>query len=89
MLDRNTGSVGGWLQNTPTASLQKSKNPLHECPVYDTKQFDGKVSVMLELWEMQSNPTLASLPGPLWPRVVAPNRILTIGQIELFHILTE
>ena len=24
----------------------------HECPAYDTKQSDGKASVMLELWEM-------------------------------------
>ena len=38
---------------------------------YDTKQSDGEVPVMLELWGMQSTP---SLPGPLWLRVVAPNR---------------
>ena len=38
---------------------------------------------MLELWEMQSTPLLASLPGPLWPEVVAPDRVLSMGQIEL------
>ena len=28
---------------------------------------------MLELWRMQSTPSLPSLPGPLWPGVVAPD----------------
>ena len=28
---------------------------------------------MLELWGMQSTPLLLSLPGPLWPGVVAPD----------------
>ena len=42
------------------------------CPVgYDTKKSDGEVPVMLELWVMQSSPSLQSLPGPLWPGVVA------------------
>ena len=35
---------------------------------------------MLELWGMQSTP---SLPGPLWPGVVAPDKVLSMGQIEL------
>ena len=38
---------------------------------YDTKQFDGEVPVRLELWGMQNTPLLPSLPGPLWPGVVA------------------
>ena len=29
---------------------------------------------MLELWEMRSTLLLPSLPGPLWPRVVAPDK---------------
>ena len=29
---------------------------------------------MLELWGMQSTPLLSSLPDPLWPRVVAPDK---------------
>ena len=47
--------------------------------IYDTKQSDGEASVMLELWEMQSAPSLPSLPGPLWPGVVAPDRVLCMG----------
>ena len=41
---------------------------------------------MLELWGMQSNPSLPSLPGPLWLVVEAYNRFLSIGQIELVDI---
>ena len=41
---------------------------------------------MLELWEMMSAPSLPLLPGPLWPGVVAPDKGLSMGQIELFDI---
>ena len=44
---------------------------------------------MLELWEMQSTPSLASLPGPPWPRVVPLDKILSMGHIELFGIKTK
>ncbi len=39
--------------------------------IYD-KQSDGEVPVVLELWGMRCTPLLPSLPGPLWPGVVAP-----------------
>ena len=55
----------------------------NECPEYDTKQSDGEVPVMLELWRMRSTASLPSLPGPLWPAVVAPERALSMDQIEL------
>ena len=29
---------------------------------------------MLELWGIRSTPSLPSLPGPLWPGVVAPDK---------------
>ena len=35
---------------------------------------------------MRSTPLLPSIPGPLWPVVVAPDKVLSIGQIELFEI---
>ena len=53
-------------------------DPTNECPVYDTEQSDGEVPVMLELWGMWSTPSLLSLPGPLWPGVVAPDRALSM-----------
>ena len=62
------------------------EDPPNEYPEYDTKQSDGEVPVMLGLWEMKSALSLALLPCPLWPRVVAPNRAL-IGQIELNCVL--
>ena len=40
--------------------------------IYDTKQSDGEVPVMLDLWGMQSTPSLPSLTDLLWPGVVAP-----------------
>ena len=39
----------------------------NKCPVYDTKQFDGKVPVMQEFWGMRSTSSLPSLPGLLGP----------------------
>ena len=47
------------------------------------KQSDGTASVMLEHWGTRSTSSLLLLPGPLWPGVVAPNNVLSIGQIEL------
>ena len=38
---------------------------------------------MLELWGMRSNASLPSLPGPFWPGIVASDRVLLMGQIEL------
>ena len=60
----------------------------NECSVYDAKQSDSKFPVMLEIWGMQSFPSLPSFPGPLWPGVVAPDRVVTMGYIELNYVLT-
>ena len=38
---------------------------------------------MLRLWRIRSTSLLPSLPGPLWPGVVGPDRVLSRGQIEL------
>ena len=53
------------LDNTLTAPLQRSKTP-NECPVYDTKQSDGQVQVLLGLWGIRSTSSLPWLPGLLW-----------------------
>ena len=55
----------------------------NEYPRYDTKQSDGEVPAMLELWGMRSTPLLLSLPGSLWSGVVALDRALSMGYIEL------
>ena len=38
---------------------------------------------MPEVLGMHSIPSLPSLPGTLWPGVVVPDRVLSMGQIEL------
>ena len=38
---------------------------------------------MLELWGMWSITLLSSLPGPLGPGVVAPDRVLSMVQLEV------
>ncbi len=51
----------------------------NECRGYDTKKSDGEVPVMLGLRRIQSTPSLPSIPGPLWPGMVAPDRALSMG----------
>ena len=75
------------LKNTPTASLQRGKTPPQRVSWYDTKQSDGEVPAVLELWGLRSTPSLPSLPGPLWPGVVPPDRALSMGYIELIAYL--
>ena len=43
---------------------------------------------MLDLQGMQSTPSLPSFPSPIWLGVVAPDRVLSMGQIQLFEIQT-
>ena len=38
---------------------------------------------MLERWGMWSTSSLLSLQGQLWLGVIAPDRVLSMGQIEL------
>ena len=54
------------------------RHPTNECPRYDTKQSDDQVPVMQEVWAMWITSSLPSLPGPLWPRVVAPDKVLSM-----------
>ena len=44
---------------------------------------------MLEFGGMWSTPILPLLPAPHGPRVVAPDRVLSMGQTELFDILNS
>ena len=48
-----------------------------------TKPFDGQFPVIMALWVMPSTLSLPSLPDPLWPGVKIPDKVLSIGQIEL------
>ena len=75
--NRWQGSSHGLLGNE---ILTWDKSPLK------TKQSDGKAPVMLELWEIWTILSVTSVPGLLWPGVVALDRFLLMGQIELFDI---
>ena len=35
---------------------------------------------------METAPSLPSLPGPLWPKVVAPDRVLSMSPSELSNL---
>ena len=41
----------------------------------------GEAPIILKLLGVQITPVLSSLPCPLWPGVVAPDRVLAMGQI--------
>ena len=79
--------LAGTVEYTDCFSAEGG-DPRNEYPGYDTKQSDGEVPVILELWRMQSTPSLLSLPGPLWPGVIAPDRVLSMGQIEVNCVFT-
>ena len=44
----------------------------------------GSCTRVLGMW---STPSLRLFPGPLWPGVVVPVRVASMGQIELFNNL--
>ena len=48
---------------------------------YDIEPSDSEAP-SLEIWGMWSTLSLPLLPGPLKTRVVAPDRVLSMGQIE-------
>ena len=53
------------------------RHPHHHQRVscYDTKQSDGEVPVMQELWGMRSTPSLPLIPDPFWSGMRAPDRV--------------
>ena len=75
-------SVGAieYIDNFSASGL----DPIHnEGSRYDTKQSDGEVPVMLELWRMQSTSSLPLLPSPLWSGVVAVGWLVGFNGISI------
>ena len=56
--------------------------PQNECPGCNTKQSDGQVPVMLEIGVLRSTPSLPLFPSSLWPVMIEPDRVPSMGQIE-------
>ena len=75
------GCIIHWLLLYVGVNLQNN------FPGYNTNESDGEAPVMLQLWGMKSTPSLSSLSCPLWPRVVALDRVVSMGQIELNFLL--
>ena len=46
---------------------------------YDIKQSDGEVPVIPGFGGMRNSPSFAIVPRSLWPRMVAPDRALSMG----------
>ena len=80
--------MAGAVRYTDCFSAECYDIPLNECLVYDTKKSDGLAPVMLQLWEKRRTPLLTLLAGPHRPGVVALNKVLYIGQIELNYART-
>ena len=66
--------LAGALEYTNCTSAEGERPSPQRVSWYDTKQSDGEVPVMFELWGMRSTLLLPSLPGSLWPGVVAPDK---------------
>ena len=76
----------GWRCRLHQLLLCRREQLPNESPGYDTKQSDGEVPVMLVLWG-NAEYTLPSLPYSLWPGVVAPDRVLSLGKLELNWVI--
>ena len=73
----NSAQLAGAVDYTDYFFAESLDPAPNKCPDYDIKQSDCEASVMLEVWGMQSTPSLPSFPGSLWPGVVAPDSVLT------------
>ena len=78
-LNSYSAQLAGTVEYTDCVSCREVRPLPNKYSGYDTKQSDNKATVMLELWGMRSTPLLPSFPGSLWPGVIAPDRVLSIG----------
>ena len=85
LLTLSSAQSAGAVEYTDCISAE-NKTPTHPTIVLDMTLSNLMVRL---LWGMRITPSMPSLPGPLWPRVVAPERVLSMGQIELFDIQTK
>ena len=72
------------LNNTPTASLHRGITPPQRVSLilHETIWWWGSSNT--GFWWMTSTSSVPSLSVPLWHGVVAPNRVLSMGPVELF-----
>ena len=79
---RQPNRLEPWYTLAGSLPMGKTSNESHG---YDITPFDGEAQAV-ELWGIWSTSSFPLLPDPLWLGVVASDRVLSIGQIELFYI---
>ncbi len=62
------------------------KQSVYSTAPADRAKFVGEAPLIQKIWVMRSNTSMPSLPGLLCPGVVAPDRVPSMGQIELLDI---
>ena len=72
---------------TPQLYLCRKIRLSHVSWIWHQKHLLLRLIIMLELWGMQNTSLLLSLPGLLSPRSVTPDKLLSMGQIELNCVL--
>ena len=72
----------GAVEYTDCISTEGVRAPSNEYPVYNNKQYDGEAPVILELLGMRSTSSLPFLPCPLWPGVVAPEKVWHLNWVQ-------
>ena len=55
------------------------QTPTNKSPEYDIKSSDGELEVILEFGGIRRTHLLSLFPGPLWPRVLVPDKGLIYG----------
>ena len=75
-----------YIRYVPTVHCRTVRSQKQESSVWLKTASDGEAPVILELWGMQSTPSLSLLPRPLSLYVVAPDWVLSMSLIELFDI---
>ena len=75
---KNYGPIS-WSCRIHQLDLCRGVRLPNKCSGYDTKQSDGEAPVILDHLEMQSTPSL--------PSMVALDKVLSMGQIELNCLL--
>ena len=87
-LNFDTAQSAGAIEYTDCISTEGyNPHPHNESPGYDIKQSDGDTPVLV-LSGMWSIPSLPLLQDLFCPGVVTPDRVVFMGQVELFDIQT-
>ena len=61
--------------------VQRGKTNPNKCRGYNIEPFDGEIPA-LEIWRMWNILLFTLLQGPLWPHVVPPDRVPSMGHID-------